>query len=284
MTSVLKQPQLKISRYHLYHRKDEASLYYYGARYLDPRISRWLSVDPAMYEGDYLPSAPTSDEARQRNQNLPGLGGIYNYVNFHVYHYAGNNPVMYIDPDGRFFRYINRHKSNYTFGEPIPDGKNQKIIININTLFGNIQTEINITDRGIVQYDFSNDNNNYFNILIRGGGETLARAIYDATTRYFPDLLEGRTIGGINLELQLHYYVYVALNRIGLTDILLFRRAKIADMGGIFGEDDDYGYDSNAILFQSLQAFKIIHIGLIFPNEIPWVSISTIEEVLDYLR
>jgi len=79
----------------------ETGLYYYGARYLDPRISRWLSVDPAMYEGDYLPSAPVSDEARQRNQNLPGIGGIYNYVNFHVYHYGGNNPVKYIDPDGR---------------------------------------------------------------------------------------------------------------------------------------------------------------------------------------
>jgi hypothetical protein len=29
------------------------------------------------------------------------MGGVYNYVNLHVYHYAGNNPVKYTDPDGK---------------------------------------------------------------------------------------------------------------------------------------------------------------------------------------
>jgi hypothetical protein len=56
-------------------------------------------VDPALWE--YIPSAPVSDEARKRNGNLPGMGGIYNTVNAHLYHYAGNNPVRYTDPDGR---------------------------------------------------------------------------------------------------------------------------------------------------------------------------------------
>jgi len=79
----------------------ETGLYYFGARYLDPRTSRWLGVDPAMHQGDYIPSAPIDDEAKKRNGNLPGQGGIYNYVNMHVYHYAGNNPVKLVDPDGR---------------------------------------------------------------------------------------------------------------------------------------------------------------------------------------
>ena len=70
-----------------------------GARYLDPRTSRWISADPAV--SDYIPQAPTDDDARKRNQNLPGMGGVYNVVNLHVYHYAGNNPVKYTDPDGK---------------------------------------------------------------------------------------------------------------------------------------------------------------------------------------
>jgi RHS repeat-associated protein len=82
----------------------ETGLYYYGARYLDPKTSRWLSGDPAM--GEYLPVAPVNDEAKKHNGNLPGMGGVFNYVNLHAYHYAGNNPVKYTDPDGEEDVYI----------------------------------------------------------------------------------------------------------------------------------------------------------------------------------
>ena len=54
-------------------RDRETGLMYFGARYYNPAIGRWLSVDPLM-------------------QKYPSLS---------PYAYAANNPMRYIDPDGR---------------------------------------------------------------------------------------------------------------------------------------------------------------------------------------
>ena len=36
-----------------------------------------------------IPVAPINDKAKKHNENLPGMGGVFNVVNLHVYHYAG---------------------------------------------------------------------------------------------------------------------------------------------------------------------------------------------------
>ena len=53
---------------------EETGLYYYGARYYDPRVSLWISTDPkATDAADWTP-----------------------------YRFGFNNPIRYTDPDGRW--------------------------------------------------------------------------------------------------------------------------------------------------------------------------------------
>ena len=42
--------------------------------------------------------------ARLATESRATMGGIYNSINMHLYHYAGNNPVKYTDPDGKKIR------------------------------------------------------------------------------------------------------------------------------------------------------------------------------------
>jgi RHS repeat-associated protein len=71
----------------------ETGLYYFGARYYDPVVGVWVSVDPAL--GDYFPSID-----KNKPNNLPGRGGIYQSLNLDLFGYSHLNPVKFIDPDG----------------------------------------------------------------------------------------------------------------------------------------------------------------------------------------
>ncbi|MER6591182.1 SpvB/TcaC N-terminal domain-containing protein [Micromonospora purpureochromogenes] len=64
----------------------ETNLYYYGARYYDPRTQVWQTPDPVLE--NYLEGTPN--------------GGVYASMNLALYTYAYNNPIRLGDPDGRF--------------------------------------------------------------------------------------------------------------------------------------------------------------------------------------
>jgi RHS repeat-associated protein len=65
---------------------EETGLYYYGARYYNPRESVWLSVDKPLIDGTYMSGIHN--------------GGVYNSFNLNGYMYCYQNPVRLIDPDG----------------------------------------------------------------------------------------------------------------------------------------------------------------------------------------
>ena len=78
------------------------NIYYFGARYYDPRISNWISTDPAL--GEYMPGSEQlffPEEVLNPYKQLKGMGGIYNAKNLNLYHYAGLNPIKLIDPNGK---------------------------------------------------------------------------------------------------------------------------------------------------------------------------------------
>ncbi|MCR9155560.1 MAG: RHS repeat-associated core domain-containing protein [Bacteroidetes bacterium] len=55
---------------------EETGNFYYGARYYNPKISVWLTVDPFAHK----------------------------YPSLSSYTFTGNNPIIFVDPDGKEFK------------------------------------------------------------------------------------------------------------------------------------------------------------------------------------
>ncbi len=72
---------------------EESGLYYYGARYYDPRLSIWASVDPLANFNPFM-----DDEHYIKGDHN---GGVFNHFNQNSYSYCYQNPVKYVDPNGK---------------------------------------------------------------------------------------------------------------------------------------------------------------------------------------
>jgi RHS repeat-associated protein len=81
---------------------EETGLYYFGARYFDPRTSIWQSADPML--GSYLAGKVNA--------------GVFNPRNLGLYSYTYNNPLVLADPDGR----APLDASKWTGREPLYSG------------------------------------------------------------------------------------------------------------------------------------------------------------------
>ncbi|MDH3976847.1 MAG: hypothetical protein OEV42_21510, partial [Deltaproteobacteria bacterium] len=83
----------------------ETGMYYFGARYYEPRISVWVSADPVLSR--YLPEDGTNA------LGLIGMGGVYNAVNLSLYAYTHQNPIKLVDPDGNSATHKLGHDGEY---------------------------------------------------------------------------------------------------------------------------------------------------------------------------
>jgi RHS repeat-associated protein len=131
----------------------ETGLYYFGARYYDPVVSVWVSVDPVL--GEYLPTAN-----REQDSKLPGMGGVFNLRNLGMYSYAGLNPTKYIDPDGRKLEFAPGSTPEFKkkFGEMIQYLNKGKVSAPIAKI--QARTETVYVQEGATLNDFYFDPNN----------------------------------------------------------------------------------------------------------------------------
>jgi RHS repeat-associated protein len=90
----------------------ETQLYYFGARYYDPRTSLWTAPDPAL--DAYMTSGKAkliiqgSKDNWSTQISAPGLGGVFEPKNLNGFIYGDHRPLNIFDPDGLLDVWVNK--------------------------------------------------------------------------------------------------------------------------------------------------------------------------------
>ena len=219
-------------RYRGYVYDTETGLYYLQSRYYDPFAGRFLNAD-AYYD--------TCNSVLSTN----------------MFAYCESDPINYIDPYG-YASYKNSYRYNKS-------SKTYNITTKINIMWTNLTYKYTIKN-GVVKFSF--EKNTYWSVLWRGGGKLLAEAIYKVAKSINKNYLKGRSIGGVNTEIQLHYIAF----KLGIKK----SSSKAADIGASYGNT---GYDSNAWFFEGGNAAKII---AKFNISKIWAMASLIRDIVRY--
>lgn len=188
---------------------EETGLYYYGARYYDPRTSVWLSVDPLAEK----------------------------FLNVSSYVYCDNNPINFIDPDGRIKWPINQTGNGIGwntkygwFGEQRKTHEHQGVDINKNTGGStDLGLPVYSTHAGsVVSLKPYNEHNNSSGTVIKIQSEdnsiqTVYMHLNSTTVNVGDEISEGQQIGTVGgsgygslqgHKVHLHYEIRKLINGI----------------------------------------------------------------------
>ena len=130
-------------------------------------------------------------------------------------------------------------------------------------------------DNGQIQIDFND--NSLLGVLLRGGITTLAEEMINVTRDINPDYLSGRTLGGMQADVILHWTGFVFDDS---QDLINFERWDfVARIGGLCPHMP--GFDNNAWFFESAYAAYVA--ARLYPLAQPWGGASLGYDFMRYL-
>ena len=139
-------------------------------------------------------------------------------------------------------------------------------------LRGSVSVSWWVTASGFIQFDFSN--NNYWGIVWRGFSAALSREMFSVTRSINSNFLSGRTISGLQTDMDLHFAAYALDRAVGIVNLSRWD-VFVARIGGT--QRNMPGFDNNAWFFETANVIRQAS-GLMFNNS------TTQRRLIDNMR